>query len=374
MPNRYVDGFPAPDSKIRTTRFVRAGGGNCANTLVQLARLGADTDIITKVGEGAVGEETVASIAHEGVGMRWLVRDESSSASFTYVIVDTKTDTRTCIHTPSSELDPSEVSAAMLQPPPSSHGPRPAILHLCTRHTLAAVRLAQIAVEEGVPVSVDMEKDRPGLSKLLPLVTYVITNAHFPTALTGVPLSSGDADGGVEDGGDPTAAVAAMCVHHCIRARVAVCTLGKRGSLALVRHDARVTSDGDNTGAQSSISTPMVDLVATQLPSSSDSAVEVSLVTVDGVSFTRLRCPAAPVVGSIVDTTGAGDVFIGGESFPMIRAETRGSLFLATLSCFIFSCMWGLEGSRLRTICCQRTCCWSCLSCVLAKGACLISS
>ena len=52
----YVDGFPAPDGKVRTTRSAVAGGGNAANTATAIARLGEPVGLAASVGLDRAGE------------------------------------------------------------------------------------------------------------------------------------------------------------------------------------------------------------------------------------------------------------------------------------------------------------------------------
>jgi sugar/nucleoside kinase (ribokinase family) len=98
--------------------------------------------------------------------------------SNTYVIVDAEHNTRTCIHTPSSEdLLPEEVD--QLDVRSFSH------LHFDSRHTDVAAKLARAAAEAGVPSSIDAEKDRPRLEELLAHIECIFTNKHFPKVYTG---------------------------------------------------------------------------------------------------------------------------------------------------------------------------------------------
>lgn len=53
------------------------------------------------------------------------------------------------------------------------------------RLTEAALVLAKAARKEGIPVLVEAERLRPGLDELIQCADYVVTSAHFPEAWTG---------------------------------------------------------------------------------------------------------------------------------------------------------------------------------------------
>lgn len=110
--------------------------------------------------------------------MSQAVISPTMSSSHTYVIVESEHNTRTCLHTPSSEdLLPEDVQNLDLS--------NFVHVHFDSRHTSAAVEVARAAVAAGIPTSIDVEKDRPHLAELLPHIDYVFTNKHFAKAYTG---------------------------------------------------------------------------------------------------------------------------------------------------------------------------------------------
>ena len=66
-----------------------------------LSRIGVKSSILTKVGSDAYGTMICDELAKDGVNIHSVVRKEGITSPFTYVIVDTEGQTRTCIHTPS---------------------------------------------------------------------------------------------------------------------------------------------------------------------------------------------------------------------------------------------------------------------------------
>lgn len=67
----------------------------------RLSRLGVPAEILTKVGDDAYGKMITDELSQEGLGTARVVRKPGIISPFTYVIVDTAGQTRTCIHTPS---------------------------------------------------------------------------------------------------------------------------------------------------------------------------------------------------------------------------------------------------------------------------------
>ncbi|KAK9083052.1 hypothetical protein Scep_029523 [Stephania cephalantha] len=110
-----VDSYPNPDDKIRTTTFKLQGGGNAGNALTCAARLGLTPRLIAKVAEDAQGRGILEELEADGVDTSYLVVSKEGNSPFTYVIVDQQTKTRTCIHTPGyPPLVPTELSQSNL--------------------------------------------------------------------------------------------------------------------------------------------------------------------------------------------------------------------------------------------------------------------
>jgi sugar/nucleoside kinase (ribokinase family) len=83
-----VGTFPEPDSKIRTDKLEKLGGGNCGNACTALARLGTHVRILSAVGDDVLGDNIVTEFEKDGVDTSFLHRDEGADTPFTYIIVD----------------------------------------------------------------------------------------------------------------------------------------------------------------------------------------------------------------------------------------------------------------------------------------------
>lgn len=268
-----VDGFPKPDDKVRTTSVSALGGGNAANALTAVRRLGVPCSLISKVGNDMYGAAVLKELQGDGIDTSRVVVKDEVNTSFTYIIVDSKSQTRTCIATASNEeLLVVEVHEEMLN--------GASILVLDGRHTLAALQLAKLAKKKGIPILLDVERDRPYIRDLLPFADYIITNSVYPFVF------SRDASGKVD---------AMQRLLEACNAKFVITTLGSSGSIMVRREGKREKGIGVNMVVQSKIVKRREN----------------------SVSYEVIECPKWPVQ-DIVDTTGAGDAFIGGIIYGIV--------------------------------------------------------
>ncbi|MEW5310538.1 MAG: hypothetical protein WDW38_002327 [Sanguina aurantia] len=240
-----VSSFPIPDSKMRTDTLEVQGGGNCANALTAVARLGLSASLITKIGDDGLGDGIIRELQAEGVDTSCVLRAEGRPSPFTYIIVDSSGGTRTCIHTPSAPLEPSEMRPELMDAALTGAS----IVYFDGRLTEAALPLARRARGAGIPVLVEAERLRPNLELLLAEADYVVTSANFPQEFTGE-----------SDLGDAILATA----QRLPAAKLLITTLGSRGSVLIDRSTAAAalhdgshglgssSSSGDNSSSSSS--------------------------------------------------------------------------------------------------------------------------
>ncbi len=260
--------LPQSGSKIRSERCIRQGGGNAANTMTALSRLGVRTCMLTKIGSDANGDEVIQGLENELVSTQYIVHYDGPTA-FSYVIVEELFPTRTCIHTYAEEiLEPENLpECGALQAEEVD------LVHLDSRMTKAAIELAKRAQSQNIPVTLDVEKDRPHLADLLPLVDYIITKTDFILKYTG---AVNFLDGMVK------------LLQSCQKVKAIITTLGGEGSVALFRNGLL-------------------------WPGSSQTTAELEVYNQDlDLCIFRSSAHPLPKGVQIVDTTGAGDAYIGG--------------------------------------------------------------
>lgn len=176
-----VSSFPKPDQKMRTENLELQGGGNCGNALTAVARLGLKPVIVSKIGSDSVGDAIISEFEEDGINTKYLLRSESGKSPFTYIIVDRETNTRTCIHTPGEPFREDEMTAGLV----NEILENASVVYFDGRLAEAAAILAKGAKERGIPVLVEAERLRPGLDALLEHADFVVTSTNFPRDFTG---------------------------------------------------------------------------------------------------------------------------------------------------------------------------------------------
>lgn len=313
--------YPAPDSKVRSESFTSAFGGNTANTLVTAARLGrSPVALWTKLADDAYGAAICADLEREGVSAESVVRAAEGASPFTYILVDLAAKTRTCIHTPG----PATVAADLTEVAVRTLLKDAACVAFDGRLSEPALVLAREAMRQGIPCLVEAERPRAGLDELLQLATFVSTSTHFPTDWTGH---------------TELADALIATLERLPRAQLLVTTLGAQGSVALQRCspdkqrlDAAQLGSAlahlHDSAAQNTPPNPALHA----LPTPRD-----PFCSPDMCGVRVLYQPASAAhPDDIVDTTGAGDAFIGAlayaliEQMPLERALKLASWVAAT--------------------------------------------
>ncbi|CAN6476997.1 unnamed protein product [Victoria cruziana] len=290
-----VKQFPQPDDKIRSVSAKVEGGGNAGNSLTCTARLGLRPRLITKVANDGQGRSILGELEADGVDTNYIVVSEDGNSPFTYIIVDPQTKTRTCIHTPGDppmvpdDLSPSSLSSAL-----SGVG----LVYFDGRLHETALIIAKEASVLGIPILVDAERKREGLDDLISLADYVVCSAKFPQAWTGAPTV-------------PTALISMLL--KLPQAKFVIVTLGESGCVMLERSlrdgpDLEIM-DVDNLFKSLKQNDDYSSIIPKCFPSTFMKlrADGIGQVTGRLIIGTAEKIPPS----ELVDTTGAGDAFIG---------------------------------------------------------------
>lgn len=300
-----VQKYPNRDDKVRSESMIVQGGGNAANTISAISRLtrhtsNVRTGLITKIGgsEDPITQQILTELTEDGVSTSSTVMRATESTTRspqTFIVNDVETNSRTCIHVPMSEevtVDDIEMLWQLEMCDPQL----PMFIHFDSRHPAGAVHLAQLAVEQKVPISLDIEKFRPGADELLGLCDIIFTNERFPDLFARERCSGKSSD----------IVLNMISILSYGRANCVVTTCGQKGAI-LVRW-SEISVFAEKRWLKShSIHRNMFD----DLPSFN--ATISSTTAPCGRQCTVIRCPIWPFdQRPIVDSTGAGDSFIGG--------------------------------------------------------------
>ena len=179
----FLESYPSEDAKVRALDQIVDGGGNAANSACSTSLLGVNSSLFCAIGEDAASTLILDGLDSKGVDTNKVLHKPGSSGT-TYVIVCQSTSTRTCIHSPlTTELTADDVDTTFghfTQETWQQYN----LIHFDSRHTQAAVTLAQKASTAGVLLTIDMEKIRPYVEELLPYCDVIFTNQNFPASVS----------------------------------------------------------------------------------------------------------------------------------------------------------------------------------------------
>ena len=202
----YIEHFPKEDSKSACKTEV-GGGGNGANTASAIGRLlgpisnldcctsdisetipipipvRTNVKLLSKIANDIVGESLIEELKDYGVDVSCplLIRSEGFSSVCTVLVTNNPPYSRTCLFDPgtagnivlndlegddNADIDVSEIMSHCIH------------FHSDSRHTEVALILALEARLKGVPVSIDIERDRlsKDFDELMDLADIIFTN------------------------------------------------------------------------------------------------------------------------------------------------------------------------------------------------------
>jgi len=263
--------LPGPGETVHGTSYQTGFGGKGANQAVMAARLGGIVSMVAKLGEDAIGEMTLAHFKEEGIDVRHVLRDSSTTSGVAPIWVDEHSGQNQIIVVPGANdaLTPDEVHLA-------KETLLSADVVVCQNEIpMACNRQAFESAMEGEAIRIyNPAPAREIEAAFLELCQVIIPNQHEAALLTQQPTET---DAGIR-------AAARQLQER--GPRVVILTLGERGAYLL---------DGD----------------------------EEHWIESDPVNA--------------VDTTGAGDAFVGTLAFLMgrktpITVAVRSACRLASLS------------------------------------------
>lgn len=175
-----VSQFPSINSKMKLLQFSKQGGGQVATAMVALARWGAKTKYIGKLGSDELGQFSLHSLQEDGVDVSSVTIEPNTTNQFAMIIVDGVSGERTILWDRDERL---MYRAGELQKEEVCSGK---ILHLDGHDIQATIQCARWAKEEGIPIVIDIDKVEPLTGELIRQIDFVVTSSRFPTLITGI--------------------------------------------------------------------------------------------------------------------------------------------------------------------------------------------
>lgn len=295
-----VDHFPQPDEKLRTNSLTICGGGNAGNTATCLSRLDMKLKFLTKIGDDLNGKKILEDFENEkNIDTSTIVIQSSMISPITYVIVDFTTKTRTCLFSANNEqILINDINLNCLD--------KIKFIHFDSRSTETAVYLAKLAKEKSIICSLDLERERPYLDQLIPLMNYIITTENYSQHVC--------KDSSLIE-------TAQRLLQTC---KFVIITRGKNGSVLIEKFNQKTFSPLKINYQQGSIITQEIhdDLLL-------------------------WNCTAWLIQSEyIIDTTGCGDAFIGGIIYGILREEFWSKDKLLRFASYIAMCKLKGIGAR----------------------------
>lgn len=299
-----VDHFPQPDEKLRTNSLTFCGGGNAGNTSTCLSRLGISLKLVAKIGDDLNGQKILTDFQKEAnIDTSLILIRTSMNSPITHVIVDVTGQTRTCLFTASNE----EILCNDIQP---NWLDQIEFVHFDSRSTEAAVHLAKLARQKSIRCSLDLERERPYLDQLIPLMDYIITTEHYSHDVC-------------KD--SSLIQTAKRLLSTC---QFVIITRGKNGSVLIERLDRNTSS------------LPVIENARNNHQSVINCEIQEDLLI--------WYCTAWPIPSEeIIDTTGSGDAYIGAIIYGILREKSWSKDQLLRFASYVAMCK--LKGIGART-------------------------
>ncbi len=175
-----VSRYPHIDSKTDILQYAKLPGGQIATALTFLSRSGLRTKYIGKVGSDDLGQFSLRSLQAESIDISSVLVEQTAPNQFAVIIVDQSCGERTILcqrhrnlDFKASELEREDVCAGKL-------------LHLDGYDSAASLRAATMSQEQGIPVSMDLDRVVPHCTPLIEKVDFLIVSSNFPADLTGI--------------------------------------------------------------------------------------------------------------------------------------------------------------------------------------------
>lgn len=204
-----VSSYPGLNRKVDAVDFRLQGGGPVPTALVTMARLGARTALIAKIGNDHQGKIIKGELESEGVDTRHLIVDRRGGSLQAFVWIDQGSGHRTVVlnRAGCSPIKSKQIDAKLFR--------ETRFVLLDGRDLEANLRAARLARRHHCGIVIDVGSYRPEVKPLLSYTDFIVVGEEFAREFTH--------RGKVE--------TALLDLYRRYRCRAVVITLGERGAV-----------------------------------------------------------------------------------------------------------------------------------------------
>lgn len=287
-----VPTLPRPGETVIGGTFFTAGGGKGANQAVAAARAGGSVELIACLGDDALGDETLAALAADGIAVHGVRRMSGTRSGVALILVDERGENSIAVAPGANALLAPEQVASCVEHLSASD----VLLTQLETPLESVLAAARAASHVGARVILNPAPARELPDELLRLVSVLTPNESEAARLSGVSI---DEEHGLADAATALLARGVGAVVITLGAAGAyVATAELRQIIAAFRVEAR-----DTTGAGDVFNGALAVALAEQMPLRDAvrfaNAAAASSVTRDGAQ------PAAPRRAEILRMLGA---------------------------------------------------------------------
>ncbi len=211
-----VDHFPEKDEKVVPTFSSIQGGGQAANAIACLARLGAKTGFIGTVGKGAIGQCAIETLKEEGVDTGCIVVQKDKAPALSSIIIDKGSRT---IIADRGDLEEMKLCDEMYETIKNAK-----FIHSDAHFPKENLELVKFARENGVKTCIDAEPHTPNSEEFVHHADILIVSRRFVEEKFGR-----DYEKALKD-------------FIGFGAKIAIITLGKYGAIGMEQGDMTCTT------------------------------------------------------------------------------------------------------------------------------------
>lgn len=174
-----VERYPEAGGKVSIARSETQGGGQVATAMVACQRLGLRARYLGKVGDDPMGAVSRASLEAEGVDVAGLLEEPGARSRYAFVIIEHGSGNRTVLYEQDARL---AMRPGQLRRDLVLSG---SVLHVDGTDLGASLEAARWARDDGVPIVIDVDEDRPGVLDLIGLADLCIVPGELAFSLAG---------------------------------------------------------------------------------------------------------------------------------------------------------------------------------------------